>query len=56
MAMEGDLKRVTALSKSEAINPDQVKNVDSQYQNIFDEQKGGTVETRAHRYLKTFFN
>jgi len=54
MAMEGDLKRVTALSKSEAIKPTEVKTVVTQYHDLFDEKKGGSVEVRAQS--KTMVN
>jgi len=58
MAMEGDLKRVSAIAKSEAITATDVQSVVRNYHDLFDETKGGTVQVRAEAksMVNDFYN
>jgi len=58
MAMEGDLKRVSAIAKSEAITATDVQSVVRNYHDLFDETKGGTAQVRAEAksMVNDFYN
>jgi len=51
MAMEGHVSRVSAITKSEAINRDEVKTVVTEYKKLFDENQGGSVQVRQEKYM-----
>lgn len=61
MAMEGKVSRVGSLAKQTAITSknENVQDTISTYRGMFDEKKGGTVETRKKNYMSlvnSFYN
>jgi len=59
MAMEGQMSRISAIASGEAIKREEVQNVITDYKKMFDESKGGSVETRNANYtalVNSFYN
>jgi len=50
MSMGGNLTRVSHITGSEAIKKKDVESTITNYENLFDEKKGGTVEARKDAY------
>lgn len=49
-AMEGDLSRIKAIARKEGDKRDTIENTMTEYSALYDEGKGGSIETRKNNY------